>query len=360
MSQGVIEEKQSTMKKSIKLSNTTPIYYDNKHYASARALCNDQDLKYSTFRRKYKEGLPIEVVVEESRYKPGEKKRIQIRIKNRRKSNIKSYKYKNKIYKDKGSCVKAAGLSKRVIEYWNRIGIEITEDNIEKFINEYKFEHQARTSSRTPSWFNKPITFRGETYKSVNKLLTAYNKRSIIYTVSWDRSDHSKKDLITILEKSLEEGQGDIKRGEIEKQHFEGKVYNSFTQLCNAFNMDRNTVKTRMNNGMNLKDALTKDAEHTIRNIEVFDTVFNSKISLSSFFGVSMHALYKCDTDEKIQLQIEKKLKHDKIIENKVGTMYICKCPKCNRSVYVTENKMVEFIRHTDDSMCKQYELQEA
>lgn len=33
---------------------------------------------------------------------------------------------------------------------------------------------------------------------------------------------------------------------------------------------------------------------------------------------------------------------------------------KCNRSVYVTENKMVEFIRHIDDNMCKQHELQEA
>ena len=38
MSQSVTEGKQSTMKESIKMSNTTSIYYDDKHYTSARAL----------------------------------------------------------------------------------------------------------------------------------------------------------------------------------------------------------------------------------------------------------------------------------------------------------------------------------
>ena len=347
MSQNVKEEKQSTTKESRKLSKATPIDYEGKHYDSMALFCRENNLKAYLFRRKYNGGFSIQDAIKQSKYTQEELERIE-----KDKNNKKHYKYNGKTYGSKGDALKAAGLSRRVSQFWQNLGIEITEDNIAYHIRRYK-------STRKKDIICK-IEYRGNTYYSIRSLLTAYNKVSIIYSKSWNNSDKSIRTLLNLLEESLRRDERKTWNNHGEEVIFEGKMYGSFKQLCKAFNKDRNTIKNRLNHGMSLKDALTMDEVHTIRDINVFNSIVNSKKDLNRIFGISMHILYKCDTDEKMQLQLEKKLVRDGIVENKVGNMYICKCPKCNRSVYVPENRMIEFIRHNTDDLCKQYELQEA
>lgn len=135
-----------------------------------------------------------------------------------------------------------------------------------------------------------------------------------------------------------------------------GKEYKGFIPMCKSFGINSCTVKVRMANGMTLEEALTADVRQ--RGATVFGVEYKYRCELRNDFRCNGRII--SGSDKQVEDNIKKVLRHRGIIQSECNGLYICKCPKCNRSVYVTENKMVEFIRHIDDNMCKQHELQEA
>ena len=53
-------------------------------------------------------------------------------------------------------------------------------------------------------------------------------------------------------------------------------------------------------------------------------------------------------------------LKHLGIILDIIGDTYICRCRQCNKIVYLSYDKLGEFLIHGSDELCKQHEILEA
>lgn len=91
-------------------------------------------------------------------------------------------------------------------------------------------------------------------------------------------------------------------------------------------------------------------------------TYFKGIVYFCSLVGCTCEALggYRKNHNEmSTEDAVTNYLKHLGIILDIIGDTYICRCRQCSKVVYLTYDKLGEFILHESDELCKQHEILE-